>query len=237
MSTFHPFLRLPIELRLRIWGLTAFPRIVRANQHRGRRGITVGELEVQCMTTSTPCPAVTQVCHESRQHAPYQRAYTNGYEPRYIWINFETDMICVSDAADMYKLEHHEQDIQRLRFSIDNEWTFDWFFYWGHKGIDKFTNLKELHVSVDRKTTAFGVVTMGDTVENCWGRYSDIVKFIDAGSGFMMTSDQIWATRDWHIYYAFDGYGKAELDTFEEDMEWMANDSSFFTLLEIQAMI
>ncbi|EHK18388.1 uncharacterized protein TRIVIDRAFT_225704 [Trichoderma virens Gv29-8] len=242
MSTFHPFPRLPIELRIRIWNLTAFPRIVRVRTHMRRRWVTVGETLVQYVASSTPCPPVMQVCHESRQHAPYEQAYTNGFEPRYIWINFETDMICLEENKDPLSLANplaldpHEEDIQRLRFSINKEADSEWFFHFGNQQLSSFSSVKEIHLAVDRKIAGFSVSAMADTVEYCLGRYADIVKFLDVGSGLMMDANQVRLTHAWITWHSFERYGKAKLDTFEEDMRWMQDDDTILTLSEIHVI-
>ncbi|KAL7930096.1 hypothetical protein V8C35DRAFT_313544 [Trichoderma chlorosporum] len=220
MSTFHPFSRLPIELRIRIWHLTAFPRIV----HMKHKLKILNEQRVLYMATSTPCPPVMQASRESRQHAPYQRAYKNDYEPRYTWINFETDMVCNDNGGNPLLHKPHEQDIQRLKFSIDNDRADYWFFYYGFKVIPTFSNVKEIHVAV-KKDGNFGVRFMADALEHgCWDGYEDIVTFLDAGSGLMMNANQLRLLSDWSSYYSFDSYGKAVVDTSEEDPEWLKSD-------------
>jgi hypothetical protein len=62
MATFHPFPRLPFELRARIWALTVEPRTV---------DISVPNNYVFVKTalpvSSTPVPAPLQACQESRR--------------------------------------------------------------------------------------------------------------------------------------------------------------------------
>ncbi|KAK3955370.1 hypothetical protein QBC32DRAFT_379537 [Pseudoneurospora amorphoporcata] len=75
MTTFHPFPRLPPELRLRIWGLTVEPRTVDfriANPERtmGFRIDTINGTpnNVVQLRSSTPRPATLQACREARNH-------------------------------------------------------------------------------------------------------------------------------------------------------------------------
>ncbi|KAL7908159.1 hypothetical protein GGI35DRAFT_55267 [Trichoderma velutinum] len=233
MSTFHPFPRLPIELRIRIWNLTAFPRMVHVKLQSGSRW---GNFGLQYTATSTPCPSVVQVCQESRRHAPYQRAFTNGFEPRYIWVNFEIDMICNDNCKSPLTLEPHEQDIQRLRFSIDGEMAYDYFSHCGGRELEKFTNIKEIHLAVDRKIAGFSVDYLADTVNRCFNEHDDKVKFLDVGSGYMMNANQVRISSDWSNYYSFDGYGKANIDTFEEDTWWIEDFGYILTLSEMHAI-
>ncbi|QYS99726.1 hypothetical protein H0G86_006845 [Trichoderma simmonsii] len=212
MSTFHPFPRLPIELRLRIWSLTAFPRIV----HVKRQCIgEYGEFRLQYMATSTPCPPVVQVCQESRRQAPYRRAFTTGAEPRYIWVNFESDMICNDGSDDLLNLEPHQQDIQRLRLPIDDDLAYDYITIHGDQEFKKFTNIKEIHIAVELQFAGFSIEFLAATVNKCFNGNDDKVKFLDVGSGYMMDASQLRIFSDWKNYYSFDTHGRAHVDTFE----------------------
>ncbi|KAF3073975.1 hypothetical protein CFAM422_003484 [Trichoderma lentiforme] len=223
MSIFYPFPRLPLELRIRIWNSTAFPR-------------RYGEFGLQYTATSTPCPPVVQVCQESRRHAPYQRTFTTGAEPRYIWVNFETDMICNDDSHNALKLAPHEQDIQRLRFSIDDELAYKYLSICGDQEFKNFTNIKEIHIAVDREIAGFSVDFLADTVNRCFNKQDDKVRFLDVGSGYMMNANQIRILSDWRNYHSFDTHGKANVETFEEDMQRIQDLGSILTLSETHAL-
>ena len=71
MTAFHLFPRLPFELRAQIWQLTAEPRTVevRVKKDNGLWGQTLH------VTSSTPAPAVLQVCYEARNQGLYQPAF------------------------------------------------------------------------------------------------------------------------------------------------------------------
>lgn len=70
MAAFHPFLRLPYELRMRIWEMTVEPRIVNAElTHQTSTD------RAPYLTSSTSVPAVLQVCREARNHGLYQKAF------------------------------------------------------------------------------------------------------------------------------------------------------------------
>ncbi|PTB52869.1 hypothetical protein M431DRAFT_557433 [Trichoderma harzianum CBS 226.95] len=124
MSTFHPFPRLPQELRAHIWSLAAHPRLVHV---RWKTNLSEAVEKVH-VVTPTPCPPVMHVCRESRQHAPYRRAFTIGSELRYVWVNFETDMICLQEFY-LKHLESHKLDIQRLRITAKHGWEKIKFIY------------------------------------------------------------------------------------------------------------
>lgn len=118
MSTFHPFPRLPQELRAHIWSLAAHPRLV----HLRWKTNFSEAVERGHVVTLTPCPPVMQVCRESRQHAPYRRAFTIGAERRYFWANFETDIICLQEFY-LKDLESHKLDMQPLRITAKHGWS------------------------------------------------------------------------------------------------------------------
>ncbi|KAH7419628.1 hypothetical protein BKA64DRAFT_21989 [Cadophora sp. MPI-SDFR-AT-0126] len=98
LTTFHPFLRVPKEIRLQIWRahLTFF----------GSRTVTIRsdclndcERPLQYFRSSDPVPSVLHVCHEFRLEALsfYVPAFTNGSSPRFTWINFYHDTINLHD--------------------------------------------------------------------------------------------------------------------------------------------
>ncbi|KAK3324789.1 hypothetical protein B0T19DRAFT_402987 [Cercophora scortea] len=100
MATFHPFPRLPTELRLRIWELTASnPRVVEVRER--------GRLKSRAFWASpTPVPAVLHTCRESRSlllsptnggRTRFTKAFTYGMQPRHTWVNFAADTIHTDD--------------------------------------------------------------------------------------------------------------------------------------------
>lgn len=71
MTAFHLFPRLPFELRAQIWQLTAEPRTVEVRVKKDN-ALWSQTLHV---TSSTPAPAVLQVCYEARNQGLYQPAF------------------------------------------------------------------------------------------------------------------------------------------------------------------
>jgi hypothetical protein len=81
-ATFHPFTRLPFELRTRIWELTVEPRVVEVHVVNVEPSpIKVPDPHsctgkwmkkhlppVRHVRTPTPAPAQLQTCHEAREH-------------------------------------------------------------------------------------------------------------------------------------------------------------------------
>lgn len=92
MSIIYSFFRLPLELRQRIWALSMNPQDVsidvvgRCNSH------------FKHFKSSTPAPALMLVCGESRSYleAHYSKAFSQGWQPRYIWFNFYIDTIRIN---------------------------------------------------------------------------------------------------------------------------------------------
>jgi hypothetical protein len=70
MATFHPFPRLPYELRAQIWEMTVEPRVVNVECRWGEATRQI------CLTSSTPVPAVLEACREARNHGLYQKAFS-----------------------------------------------------------------------------------------------------------------------------------------------------------------
>ncbi|KAH7309536.1 hypothetical protein B0I35DRAFT_482298 [Stachybotrys elegans] len=108
MASFHPFKRLPLELRQRIWDLGIEPR-----------RIHLGELP-------SPAHPLLHVCAESRSYLQHHYVkVTINKPPHYAWINLDVDIICLSD----HQLVYPTFDIgpmKRLSVSTkDAEW-----FWW-----------------------------------------------------------------------------------------------------------
>lgn len=214
-TTFESFQRLPAEIRIHIWSLAAFPRLLHVKIVANVRWPR--EHDVVCVQSSTSCPAILHVCQESRRHAPYEKAFTMGSEPRYIWTNFTTDMISIADWN--YKgpaLEAHHQDIQRLRITVGGDWPYDHITRWGDAEFQKYTALRELHL-----LDTDNVLIWESTYESpCWGRCpAENVRIIEEATGFMMTIQQIKMTSDFHLYLSFDGDGRVlDSDNLDEEI-------------------
>ncbi|KAL6797510.1 hypothetical protein GGI42DRAFT_356229 [Trichoderma sp. SZMC 28013] len=64
----------------------------------------------------------------------------------------------------------------------------------------------------------------------------DKVKFLDVGSGYMMNANQVSILSDWRNYHSFDTHGKANVDTFEEDMRRIQDFGSILTFSGMHAL-
>ncbi|KAF7556899.1 hypothetical protein G7046_g6169 [Stylonectria norvegica] len=177
MSTFHPFPLLPFELRARIWEMTVEPRTVEIRFTRDR--ITWGN--VLYVTSSTPVPGVMQTCHEARNLGLYQRAFSSGDEPRYVWVNFEADMISIGNS-DYCIIKPEQLLIRRLRFEDESTDGHAGFFHFHSKELRDFCNLTEIHVICQD-----GLLDWQDAWECVyWPCPDENVRFIDKKSGQMV---------------------------------------------------
>lgn len=219
MSTFHPFPRLPYELRTQIWSLATPPRIVHVRQTE-----LPGGHEIACVVSPTPSHPVLQVCRESRQLAAYQRAFTDGAEPRYTWIDFEADMICIQSVDLLHELRSHRLDIQRLRLTSDgSQDSYDNFFYWGGKELREFPKLKEIHVIIDVDMSIWSTIFEGSSWGSC---PMENIRFIDSTSGLMLNGYQLSMLADWTMFFSWEGVGNVQdIDNLSEEIEWAIDDS------------
>ncbi|KAJ0168060.1 hypothetical protein CTA2_10428 [Colletotrichum tanaceti] len=121
METFHFFLRLPFELRIRIWQLTREPRHVtiraRAELNKYRRHPL--DYTLLYCGSSTPTPAVVQACRESRNLGLYQRSFAGGARPRYTWIDFESDTIQAT-YWDLKLVTREKETIRHLAIEVED---------------------------------------------------------------------------------------------------------------------
>lgn len=184
MSTFHPFMRLPQELHAHIWSLAAHPRLVHV---RWKTNYSEAVEKVHVVTPRL-CPPVMQVCRKSRQHTPYCRAFAIGSEPRYVWVNFELDMICLKDFY-LKDLESHKLDIQRLRITVKHGWSsYEAFGNWDINDLNDFTALQEIHVSIDNSVLVWAYLFK----ERYWGECPrENIKFINNTSGLILNGYQL----------------------------------------------
>jgi hypothetical protein len=169
MSTFHPFSRLPVELRTYIWRLGTDPRIVdiRISQEADGSKFRIAP------PLTPPC---LQACQESRTELSrfYQRAFSElssslGTGYRYFWVDFDIDTLDIGDSAFMlYKAV--APMIKRLKIKGRNS---DPIYY--HEQIRRiriFTNVKEIQVvcadGVDNWSGAIAEHFWPCGVQNVW---------------------------------------------------------------------
>ncbi|KAK7995999.1 hypothetical protein PG991_015466 [Apiospora marii] len=121
MSQFHPFPRLPPELRHQIWRMSMVPR----------------ELVLYAFNKRPAPPAILHACSESRNHLQ-QRSKSSShyvkvfqvYENRaiYLWVNFDLDTI----YADPFALEDlPEAELARIQ-RLTTEGVSPSYFAYNH---------------------------------------------------------------------------------------------------------
>ncbi|KAI8948997.1 hypothetical protein F4801DRAFT_431703 [Xylaria longipes] len=237
-STFHLFLNLPTELRLQIWALAAEgPRILHVRIEDRPVWTSATELEHDTVYSSpTPPPAVLHACRESRQAAPYERSFLTSpgiAEARYIWVNFQQDMICLPDA-DIHRLEPYGAVIQRLRFTVPpsdpalSGGTDEYWFHYSEEILEPFTALRELHISIPETFLQWGSIAqfvpflpLGP--EN--------VRFIDLHTGLSLKPDQYAMA---YIWSCQDGGKVRNMDDIDEELEFHARSGyTHFNLSEM----
>lgn len=145
---FHPFPRLPTELRIRIWEMTIQPRIVEICC------IHSGYLPRLVKTFSlTAPPATLHACQESRNHLgtryqqiPLDRHLSgapNESGQQYVWLNREMDTFdigtsllrCFRSAAPLI------ETLQLKRDNTDEGWS-----RWESEELRHFLNLKAVYM-------------------------------------------------------------------------------------------
>ncbi|KAL7920664.1 hypothetical protein ACQKWADRAFT_297579 [Trichoderma austrokoningii] len=222
-TIFHHFSLLPFELRTRIWNLAARPRLVHIS-------ITPTVLKPWKRTgeydfaSPTPPPALMHACQESRQCAPYKKAFFTTLPDesgiRYIWVAFEQDMICVEDD-NLDRLSPHEADMRRLRFTIPTgdrgDLVFEAFGRSSNHMLESFTALRELQLAIAEAECflAWGSTWPGPGYGGC--PYEN-VKFLDLNTRLLLTGPQLEMAYIWSWQQ---GGRVLDMDTFDEDPRFM----------------
>ncbi|EHK18980.1 uncharacterized protein TRIVIDRAFT_44202 [Trichoderma virens Gv29-8] len=214
-TTFHPFPRLPFELRSQIWAMAVYPRLVhiRATSKPSGPGCYFASM--------IPQAELMHVCRESRQLAPYRKAFfttlPDDSEARYIWVNFDEDMICIPDQFMGY-LRAHAADIQRLRFTAPaGSFGEGWVTGFGYAEYLKdrfkhFTALREVHVAISEDISSW-VLTAG-----CYGTCPyENVRFLDVHSGLMLTIPQANLVEEW---ISRKGWLVENMDGIDEELQF-----------------
>jgi hypothetical protein len=180
MATFHPFPRLPLELRVQIWENTVMRE----------RVLRVQKLKIKLepnkyFSSPTPAPAVTRACQESRKYCSYQKAFIIDQTPRYIWTCFETDIVQM-DSTLMGQLAKgdsvEKNEIRHFRLELMSDgWDLSESFYHFHSHlIRNFPRLERCDILVHD-----GLCNWCRFIEDgYWGSCpKSNVRFIDAKTG------------------------------------------------------
>lgn len=190
MATFHPFPRLPPELRILIWEMTVEPRSVVV--HLGFHKIP---LEVQnsdeedidewpYLYSPTPVPSVVHTCKEARKLKLYGLYLinfldydTSELDLQYIWLNPKIDMITMGmDCSDF--IDIIVKDITRVRFECRNVISI-WHTY-EYVRARPFDNLKELYIDYPKEDKCSQWNPIDDYDWPCGAEHTFIV-YADSG--------------------------------------------------------
>lgn len=185
MSIFHPFPRLPTELRACIWALADEPRVVDV------RVVPDNLLEVQRLVSPTPVPAILQTCQEARNLGLYKQSFSEvtatkantaaGAESRYVWLNLDIDMVSIGKTS-FRAFAPVALSIQRLRFERENSDEF--FYHFEVRELWDWVNTEEIHVVCEDGMEAWH----GASLEHSWPCALENLWFFDPDDGRMMRS-------------------------------------------------
>lgn len=143
---FHPFPRLPEELRLLIWTqIASEPRTVLMMVISGTRG-TPAVYQHLYTQGLAPVPSVFHTNHESRTHAEaiYDRAFTNGIEPRCTFINFTVDTIAIPSEPFENLAVNDLRKFRKLLLIVHDGFTFvEWTL---RNNIGELAGVEELTI-------------------------------------------------------------------------------------------
>ncbi|KAI2471450.1 hypothetical protein F4781DRAFT_111799 [Annulohypoxylon bovei var. microspora] len=185
MSTFHPFPRLPTELRLYIWALAVEPRVVEV------RVVPDHPLKVQRLVSPTPVPAILQTCQEARDLGLYKRGLSEvtatkvnaaaGAESRYVWLNLDVDMVSIGKTS-FRAFAPVASSIKRLRFEREN--SDESFYHFEVRELRNWVNTEEIHVVCEDGIEAWHCASH----EHHWPCALENLWFFDPDDGRMMRS-------------------------------------------------
>ncbi|KAK0766859.1 hypothetical protein N5P37_000588 [Trichoderma harzianum] len=221
-TTFHPFPRLPSEIRSQIWALAVYPRLLHIRITPKKDTLGNSYLHYASMI---PQAELMHVCRESRQLAPYRKAFfttlPGDSEARYIWVNFDEDMISLQDEK-LRGLAPHAAEIQRLRFTVPTgsyrEYWEDLFHRFPDTHFKMFTALRELHFALSEGYGMCGYANYG----TC---HPDNVRYVNVHTGWMLTEAQVEMVDEW----AWRKGGLVEdMDNFDRELEWVVDNAITF---------
>ncbi|KAH6698425.1 hypothetical protein BKA61DRAFT_707064 [Leptodontidium sp. MPI-SDFR-AT-0119] len=160
------FQHLSAELRTRIWELTVEPRIVEVSVIFHRPNRLLPPTRLLCSSTATP--AVLQTCREAREYLSrhpdngyrYEKAFSEiattpyaGFasvaeddpeRERYVWLNFDNDMISVG-KTDLHNFLAVAYQFRRLR--LERVVSCEYFSHTESMLFFRtFRNLVEIHL-------------------------------------------------------------------------------------------
>ncbi|KAI2638765.1 hypothetical protein GGS26DRAFT_602408 [Hypomontagnella submonticulosa] len=185
MSTFHPFPRLPTELRAQIWALTVKPRIVEV------RVVPGNPSEVRGLVSSTPMPAILQTCQEARSLGLYIQMFSEvtatkvnaaaSAESRYVWLNLDIDMVSIGRTS-FRAFMPIALSTKRLRFGRKN--SDESFYHLEVRELWDWVDTEEIRVVCQDGLEAWH----GAPHEHSWPCVLENLWFYDPDDGRMVRS-------------------------------------------------
>ncbi|KAG4430867.1 hypothetical protein IFR05_013651 [Cadophora sp. M221] len=227
LDTFHPFPRLPKELRIEIWKvhLAALePRLLRVwckvstepiedskDPEDGHERYVEGE---QHQSSPNPVPALLHTSQESRYEARrhYTRAFSlrNGstVHQRYIWTNFATDTIKIKVGSFLRINKEERKRIQHMSIDTDCPICFYGSLTINFNLMENFKyleNLKHLEILCPSPLWSWGgaVKELTDGFRECFGE--SIPGYVPPDVRFVQTGT--WWEMDIHNYADVLAYG------------------------------
>ncbi|KAH7081960.1 hypothetical protein BKA63DRAFT_504994 [Paraphoma chrysanthemicola] len=182
MATFHPFPRLPLELRIQIWE-EAFTqdRVLRVRE----RTVYLPPF-AKDYWSSTQVPAITRACQESRRYCSYQKAFTIDGSTQYIWVDFANDIIQMSSWIIPALLEGEcieKREIRHLRLElggVDGHDGTESFYHDYSRRMRNFPKLQSCDVLIHDGLYSWGMFID----ETYWGACpKHNVRLVDAKTG------------------------------------------------------
>ncbi|UKZ74695.1 hypothetical protein TrVFT333_002365 [Trichoderma virens FT-333] len=173
------------------------------------------------------------VCRESRQQAPYRRAFTAGTEPRWTWVNFELDIFCVSSLYALHDIVSHRSEVQRLQIRTDDH--LDWYEsvtrYDGLSILYEMESLREMQVVLEPGYLTWGEIFAERGMGCC---PKENITFFDEGSGLVLTGPQLQMVGDWQQVFSFDSEGNPpDPESLSDEIAFALDDSWHMTLAQI----
>lgn len=187
---FHPFPRLPLELRLQIWNLALpGPRVVQVIEAKKRHMLT--RQASYHWTSNSPSPILLRVCKESREEAlrTYTAAFGRNENDGRVYVDFDKDTVFFGRRDKLKTLISHYGTLE-IESIIEEDFMT----------IPSFSRIKKLAVTLN---------TAADLVEWDWDMLMKyaleeivIVSLMTGGKSFKLGSSPRLVRYEDHLFRA-----------------------------------
>jgi hypothetical protein len=187
MATFHPFPRLPFELRAWVWRLTVEYRIIDLVEPLLGQDTSLGP---RLDGLRPAVPATLQACREARNMKLYSKHTFCGFDQgSYVWINFNIDIFDIGDSplSDDF-LKPVAPLIRRLMFGREAGRSLQDFFKFEREDLDVFVNVEEIYIVCDEIS---GIEPWFGGSSYDWPCGAENVRLIDVMSGEVITARKL----------------------------------------------